>query len=270
MRNSPENRSALLAVFGKLLGAIMGICVGLALGSGTWAGVLAALGCVLGHFVDARNAEWIDTDLDAPPLPPRIPSLEEAASSIQVRDLCALLIEIARADAAVSRVEMRAIRLWLEETVPTHLEAVPAFLKAAIAAPNESVETHAERLAETEAGPDRRELLEALYRLAEADGPLNADEREALRAAAQGLGLSARREQEESPEGAWDAAPHLGALGLPPEATNEEIKSAYRRLAREHHPDRYAHQGGPALEAASLRFRAVHEAYETLKRRRGF
>jgi DnaJ like chaperone protein len=270
MRNSPEIRSALLAVFGKLLGTIIGICLGLALGSSTWAGVFAAVGCVLGHLIDARNADWIDTDLAAPPLPPQVPSPDEAVRSIQVRDLCALLIEVARADAAVNRVEMRAIRLWLEKSVPTHLDAVPAFLKAAIAAPNESVETLSERLAETVGGPDRRELLDGLYALSEADGPLQADEREVLRAAARGLGLAPRREPEDPPEAAWDATPHLGALGLPAEATNEEIKSAYRRLAREHHPDRFAHLGGSALEAASVRFRAVHEAYEELKRRRGF
>lgn len=248
----------------------MGICVGLALGSATWAGVLGALGCVLGHFIDARNADWIDTDLDAPPLPPRIPTVEEAASSIQVRDLCALLIEIARADAAVNRVEMRAIRLWLETTVPTHLEAVPAFLKAAIAAPNESAEMLAERLADMDGGPDHRELLDALYRVAESDGPLNGEEREVLRTAARGLRLAARHDPDAPPEPAWDATPHLGALGLPPEATNEEIKTAYRRLAREHHPDRVAHLGGPAIEAAAARFRVVHEAYEALKARRGF
>ena len=38
-------------------------------------------------------------------------------------------------------------------------------------------------------------------------------------------------------------------------ASEAEIKAAYRRLAREHHPDR---QGDP------LKFRAVAEAYETL------
>jgi DnaJ-class molecular chaperone len=44
-------------------------------------------------------------------------------------------------------------------------------------------------------------------------------------------------------------------LGVAKTATEAEIKSAYRQLVREHHPDR---QGDP------VKFRAVAEAYETL------
>ena len=44
-------------------------------------------------------------------------------------------------------------------------------------------------------------------------------------------------------------------LGVAKTATEAEIKSAYRQLVREHHPDR---QGDP------VKFRAVAEAYEIL------
>lgn len=248
----------------------MGITAGLALGSGAWAGVLGATGFVLGHLLDARNAELIGTAMDAPPGPSKIPSVEEAATSMQVRDVCTLLIEIARADAAVSRVEMRAIRSWLDEAFPRHHRAIPEFLKAAISAPNESIPILCERLRDADGGPGQRQLLEALYALAESDGALNPEEQSALREAAAALGLSPRREPGDPPEPAWDPLVPLSALGLPLEATNEEITSAYRKLALEHHPDRFAHEGAQATESASARFRAVHEAYEELRQRRGF
>lgn len=44
-------------------------------------------------------------------------------------------------------------------------------------------------------------------------------------------------------------------LGVPPTATQEEIKAAYRRLAMKHHPDR----GGSADE-----FQKIKTAYEQL------
>ena len=44
-------------------------------------------------------------------------------------------------------------------------------------------------------------------------------------------------------------------LGISKTATDAEIKTAYRQLVREHHPDR---QGDP------IKFRAVAEAYEVL------
>lgn len=48
-------------------------------------------------------------------------------------------------------------------------------------------------------------------------------------------------------------------LGVPHEATESEIRRAYRRLARRYHPDI-----NPGDEAASARFEQILEAYETL------
>ena len=48
-------------------------------------------------------------------------------------------------------------------------------------------------------------------------------------------------------------------LGLPREASEAEIKKAYRRLARDHHPDANPHDSG-----AEERFKELTEAYEVL------
>lgn len=51
---------------------------------------------------------------------------------------------------------------------------------------------------------------------------------------------------------------HYRLLGVAPDATTHEIRRAYRRLARRHHPDHNPHPSGPE------RFIALARAYATL------
>ena len=52
---------------------------------------------------------------------------------------------------------------------------------------------------------------------------------------------------------------YYATLGVPKTATGKEMKAAYRKLARKHHPD--VNPGDPSAEA---RFKELNEAYEVL------
>ena len=51
---------------------------------------------------------------------------------------------------------------------------------------------------------------------------------------------------------------YYAILGVPRNATPEEIKEAYRRLAKEYHPDK-----NPSPEAEEM-FKLINEAYQVL------
>ncbi len=56
----------------------------------------------------------------------------------------------------------------------------------------------------------------------------------------------------------------LRAFNLPHDATDEEIRDTYRRLAKEHHPDHVAADGPEAMEEATKKFVRIREAYDVL------
>lgn len=57
-------------------------------------------------------------------------------------------------------------------------------------------------------------------------------------------------------------------LGVKPTATDDEIKKAYRDLARKYHPDNYANN--PLSDLAEEKMQEINEAYDTIqKTRRG-
>ena len=56
----------------------------------------------------------------------------------------------------------------------------------------------------------------------------------------------------------------LRLLALPEDASREQIHSAYRRMAKARHPDRFARLGPAAQATATAAFKLVHEAYEVL------
>ena len=58
-------------------------------------------------------------------------------------------------------------------------------------------------------------------------------------------------------------------LEISPDATNEEVKKAYRKMAVKYHPDKVATLGEDVQKAAEEKFKAVSEAYEAICRERG-
>ncbi len=52
---------------------------------------------------------------------------------------------------------------------------------------------------------------------------------------------------------------YYNILGVRRDASEQEIKQAYRRLARQHHPD-----VNPGNKSAEAKFKEINEAYEVL------
>lgn len=85
--------------------------------------------------------------------------------------------------------------------------------------------------------------------------------------------IRAQKGFKRSPEGNADARRvqnAYAALGVSPNASNDEVKTAYRRLMNKNHPDKISgsNPGADVMAEAQRRTREVRSAYEMLKARR--
>lgn len=120
------------------------------------------------------------------------------------------------------------------------------------------------------AAPQRLQLLHYLVGIAQADGHVSSPELEVLRKIALYLGISQADSESILAmfDNRIDAAYRI--LGVTPDASEEEVKKAYKKLALKHHPDKVEALGADVRKAAEEKFKAVAGAYETIKKERGW
>lgn len=265
---------------------MVGLMVGLALRHPLAIVLLLLLGVAVGHYFFDATSEPPPEPLDDPaddddertPVtfarrrePLTRDELDTQAQEHFARHVCALLMEVARADGEVVRDEVRVAREYFENELkygPEALDVVRRHLKEFLHHPPSLDEATAACRAEMPTA-DRLLLVDVLYQLALADGGLQRSEQESLRRIARGLDLAAEDVRAIAALHLGDADAHYERLGLSPEASDAEVKRAFRQLAAAHHPDKVAHLGPGAVEQATRRFRELKEAYEEIRRLRG-
>jgi DnaJ like chaperone protein len=270
-------------VAGKALGAMFGAIIGLAAESWLAAGLFAVMGLLVGHLIDRqlRPAEESGTPT---PDPAGHPALLDALPAAKTREevnaearsrfadhVCTLFAAVARSDGEPVRDEVRVVREYFEETLrfsAAELELVRVALKRALDRPV-GLDLALRACADALPAADRLMLLSALYDLALADGELKRSEREVLQRIVRGLDISAAEHQAVLAVHYPNQGAEYARLGLEASATDEEVKSAFRKLAALHHPDRVAHLGPGAMEVAARRFREIKDAYDAIRRIRG-
>ena len=190
-----------------------------------------------------------------------------------------LAAKVAKADGHVTPAEVKAFDAVLRDSL--HMSAADRRMAARIFNEARDSDIPAARFARQARGilgpyPDRlRDLVTLLLKIAHADGRFDPAEERLIREIVNELGLS------ESDYRACLAlfgttAPSGGEayeiLGVAPDADVDEIKKAYRRIAREYHPDVLQSKGLPEdfMQFAKEKLQKVNDAYATLRRERGF
>jgi DnaJ like chaperone protein len=249
----------------KIWGKIVGGTAGLALG-----GPMAALlGVMAGHALDQLAEQGAGTAVATPSDPTNHPGLRQIAFTIGV---IALGAKMARVDGDVTHDEVEAFRSFFH-VPPGEEKNVQRFFDLA-KSDAAGFEPYARQVAAL--FPDAPEILEnvleGLFDIAKADGRVGAEEAGYLARVAAIFGLSSERFERARAAalGVTECEPCI-VLGIDPLATDEQIREAWLRQVKIHHPDRLMAQGLPeeAIQVANRKLALINDAYDRLRRERG-
>ena len=252
-----------MKIWGKIVGGTAGFAIG--------GPIAALLGVMAGHAVDQFVGQQAGDGMEiaAPADPSNHPGLREIAFTIGV---IALGAKIAKVDGEVTRDEVEAFQSFFQ-VPPGQERNVQRFFDLA-KRDAAGFEPYARQVAAL--FPDAPEILEnvleGLFDIAKADGMVSSREADYLAEVAAIFGLSSARFERARAAalGASECEPCV-VLGIDPLATDEQIREAWLRQVKAHHPDRLMAQGLPeeAIQVANRKLALINDAYDRLRKQRG-
>jgi len=117
---------------------------------------------------------------------------------------------------------------------------------------------------------ERIQLLYFMVGIAKADGNVSISEIKIISQIAREIGISAREfESISSMFGGTSSTSDYTIMGITKDATNSEVKKAYKKMAMENHPDKVSHLGDDIRKAAEEKFTKINVAYDRICKQRG-
>jgi DnaJ like chaperone protein len=112
-------------------------------------------------------------------------------------------------------------------------------------------------------------LLQYLFGVALADGKYHPSEVDLIQSISGYLGVDRKEFDSIKAMFIKEADSAYKILEIDPSSSNEDVKKAYREMAKKYHPDKVNHLGEEVKKAAEEKFTKLNAAYETVKQERG-
>ena len=243
-----------MAKFGKWIGSGLGWAVAGPIG--------ALLGFAVGSVIDSK----LDGEEESP---------YQRASGYSSKPgdfgaaLLVLVAAVMKADGKILKSELEYVRRFFNkqfgsEKTKQHLLVLRELLKKDIPIQDVCLQIKTYTMY-----PARLQLMHLLFGVAAVDDHLDESELRVIQQIAAYLGIRQADYASIKAMFVKEVDGDYKILEIDKNATNEEVKKAYRKMAVKYHPDKVSHMGEEYKESAKQKFQKMKDAYDTIKKQRG-
>ena len=231
------------------------------------------LGYIIGSLIDAyqrSGAKNVDNSRRPQVDPFEYYRQQSSRYDIQTM-LMALSASVMNADGKVLKVELDYVKSFFQAQfgdrfTKEHLQILRHFLNSGQIPLNEICSDIRNRMPIEV----RVQLIHYLFGIAKADGEVSTYELNSINRIASMLGVSAVDFESVKNMFYRNVDSDYKILGIDSNASDDEVKKAYRKMAIAYHPDKVAQMGEEYQKGAKEKFQKIQDAYEAIKKRRGF
>ena len=224
-------------------------------------------GAILGYFLGSMFEQLFQQQNKNPFGQVQFQRMRTEQVQLNLLSLAAIVI---KADGKVDERELRFVRnYFIANYGEAYAFSIFSKFNTEVNKKSQNLEEVTRLFVQASRYETRLQILHFLFGIANADGHIATVEIEKIQQIAAALQLrtmdfeSIKAMFVKSTDNAYKI------LETSPDATNAEVKKAYRNMAKKHHPDRIQSKDPALKKGAQEKFQQVQAAYETIQKERG-
>ena len=238
-----------MAKYGKWIGGGLGWVLGGPIGG--------ILGFVFGAVFDGVSSVQVDG---------KRPATQRGDFSVSLLILSAAVM---RADDKVVKSELNYVKQFLNAQFGTNQAQQMLKILKDLLKQDYNIRDVSMQISNYMDYASRLQLLHYLFGIALADGQSHPDEISMIDLISNYMGIKQNDLDSIKAMFIKDQESAYKILEISADATDDEVKKAYRRMATKYHPDKVVHLGPDIQKAAKEKFQMLNQAYTRIKKQRG-
>lgn len=234
---------------------LIGAGIGFIIGGGPIGAIIGyALGTIFGKSYTKEDVEFLG----------KTPRQQDFSASLLV-----LSAAVMKADGTVKKSELDYVKNFFlsnfgQEQAEKYILTLREILKQDI-----QIAEVSQQIGRYMNYSSKLQLLHYLFGIASADGQVHELEIDVIESISRYMGIYTSDYESVKAMFVKKVDDAYTILGIEPSATDDEVKKAYREMAKKNHPDKVAYLGDDVRNAAEKKFQEINDAYDRIKKQRG-